>query len=753
MKNSVNQVNPSRVLQYATGIVLALTLAGCNATPAAITNNPYLAGSKTWASSVNASSVSSIVSGFLSDQTWEDATSGWGPVELDLSNGDDLAGDGQKIRLSGVQYDKGLGVHADSRISFNLAAGCSRFKASVGLDDAVRNQTDHGNIIFQVYSENRKLFDSGGLDRNSPTREIDLDVRGVKTLSLVADRNQNSVEGDRSNWYDHADWANARVECEQSVSEPTPEPPTSQKTLKTGFVSDQFALVTGVTNGWGDPQVDRDNGDIAPETHADKYKLQIAGTIYEKGLGVHAGSKLEFPLGGQCSSFSALVGADDGTKYNLKALGGGTVAFQVLVDGNQKFDSGLVKRGEIARNLQVDLMGGQTLQLIVNDGGDGNAFDHADWVNARVECGGEPVTATPITPTPITPTPVTPTPVTPTPVTPTPVTPVSQDGKTIWYLHAPSGSSNTSNLTDANIAWANAAPFDGVALVLQNISWELFRPGYTLDYNDCLVQAHKADGITKKKAALILTNYPAPPTDTQAWAHINAQMGLLARCLKEAGWVGLFHDQEPYNNPDGSSITQSDMWNYSWATKATDPAGLNAWADRYAEQAQIVSQNFPGMTYGWYHTASAGDGVSPSEYRQSENTLYSLGAAYAGMVNAISDGSANLNVVDMGEIYDGAGSAFYQGAADYRRNSVQNNLANLSANARVNWANIVQIGFMRMPGHTTTTSASGVTQELQDMWSSLSPNGIASYYDESGFGYAPSFITSGVQAFNDAGRR
>lgn len=382
MKNSVKQVNSSRVLQYATGIVLALTLAGCNATPAAIASNPYLAGSKTWVSTVNASSVSSIVSGFLSDQSWGSATNGWGPIELDLSNGDDLAGDGQKIRLSGVQYDKGLGVHADSSISFNLAAGCSRFKASVGLDDAVRNRTD-----------------------------------------------------------------------------------------------------------------------------------------------------------------------------------------------------------------------------------------------------------------------------------------------------------------------------------------------------------------------------------TQTWAHINAQMGLLARCLKESGWVGLFHDQEPYNNPDGSSITQSDMWNYSWATKETDLKGLSAWADRYAEQAQIVSQNFPGMTYGWYHSASAGDGVSPSEYRQSENILYSLGAAYAEMVNAISDGSANLNVVDMGEIYDSAGSAFYQGAADYRRNSVQNNLSNLSANARVNWANIVQIGFMRMPGHTTTTSASGVTQELGDMWSSLSPNGIASYYDESGFGYAPSFITSGVQAFNDVGRR
>ncbi len=738
------QVKSNLSRNALSALTLTLALMACNSAPKPNqTSSPYQKGMSVWQSTFNASGDSSLSTGFLSGQKWESATNNWGPVELKRANGEDAAGDGQEISLSGVQYEEGLGVHADSSITFDLAGTCSRFKASIGLDDEVRDQDQHGNVIFRVYGDNAKLFDSGAMDRNTATQDIDVDVAGMTSLTLVVDQNKNDAEGDSSNWYDHADWANARVECGRSTPEPLPAPPIPQTTLRTGFVSDQFALVTGVTNGWGEPQVDRDNGDIAPETYADKAKLQIAGIVYEKGLGVHAGSKLEFPLGGQCSSFNALIGADDGTKYNLQALGGGTVSFQVLVDGNQKFDSGLVKRGDPASDVQVDLNGAQTLQLKVSDGGDGNAFDHADWVNARVQCSGELITPTPVDPTPVN----------PTPVDPTPITPVAPDGKTIWYLHAPSGSSDTSNLNDTNIAWANSAPFDGVALVLQNISWQIFRPGYTLNYDDCLVQAHKADGIKKKKAALILTNYPAPPTDTQAWAQVNAQMGLLARCLKEAGWVGLFHDQEPYNNPDGSSITQSDMWNYGWATKATDPTGLSAWADRYAEQARIVSDNFPGMTYGWYHTAAAGDGTSPSAYRQSENTLYSLGAAYAGMVNAVSDGSANLNVIDMGEIYDGAGSSFYQGATDYRRNSVQNNLSNLTANAQANWSNIVQIGFMRMPGYSTTTSALGVTQELGDMWSSLSPNGIASYYDESGFGYAPSFITSGIESFNNAGRR
>ena len=64
-------------------------------------------------------------------------TNGWGPVEKDKSNGENGAGDGHTLTLNGITYTKGLGAHAASDVRYALAANCTRFKASVGIDDEV----------------------------------------------------------------------------------------------------------------------------------------------------------------------------------------------------------------------------------------------------------------------------------------------------------------------------------------------------------------------------------------------------------------------------------------------------------------------------------------------------------------------------------------------------------------------------------------------------------------------------------------
>ena len=76
---------------------------------------------------------------YVSDMTWTQATNGWGPVEKDMSNGESGAGDGRTITLNGVTYSKGLGVHAISDVRYAIA-NCTRFKASVGVDDEVGSQ-------------------------------------------------------------------------------------------------------------------------------------------------------------------------------------------------------------------------------------------------------------------------------------------------------------------------------------------------------------------------------------------------------------------------------------------------------------------------------------------------------------------------------------------------------------------------------------------------------------------------------------
>ncbi len=76
-----------------------------------------------------------------------------------------------------------------------------RFKALVGLDDSYTgDETGRFRVFNEDFFGNRRLFDSGKMTKDSPAKEIDLDVTEVDCLMLV-------FEGDKI----PANWANARV--------------------------------------------------------------------------------------------------------------------------------------------------------------------------------------------------------------------------------------------------------------------------------------------------------------------------------------------------------------------------------------------------------------------------------------------------------------------------------------------------------------------------------------------------------------
>lgn len=145
---------------------------------------------------------------YLSDLTWISATNGWGAVEKDRSNGEQGSTDGVTITLNGQTYPKGLGTHAASEEKYNLGGTCTRFQASVGVDDEVGNA---GSIVFQVWLDGTKAWDSGIMTCTTATRAVGsatgLDMTGKQELRLVVAVSPN---GDES---DHADWAAAKVTC------------------------------------------------------------------------------------------------------------------------------------------------------------------------------------------------------------------------------------------------------------------------------------------------------------------------------------------------------------------------------------------------------------------------------------------------------------------------------------------------------------------------------------------------------------
>ncbi len=133
---------------------------------------------------------------YLSDLPWVSAVGGYGPVEKDMNNGQDLAGDGTVITLNGVTYAKGLGTHSDAEIVYNLNGAYNSFQSDIGIDD---RQLTGGSVIFQVFADGVKVYDSGIMGPNSPTKTINLNVAGVNTLKLVV---TDAGDGSSFDWAD-----------------------------------------------------------------------------------------------------------------------------------------------------------------------------------------------------------------------------------------------------------------------------------------------------------------------------------------------------------------------------------------------------------------------------------------------------------------------------------------------------------------------------------------------------------------------
>ena len=130
--------------------------------------------------------------------------------------------------------------------------------------------------------------------------------------------------------------------------------------------------------GWGKPQVNRS---------IREKPLAIGGKRFEHGVGTHANSAVWIDLAGGSEKFLASAGVDDA------AGGPGSVTFKIVGDGRKLWESGVMKPGQPAKAVDLDLKGVQCLLLLVSDAGDGVSFDHADWAEARfIVVGAKPKT-------------------------------------------------------------------------------------------------------------------------------------------------------------------------------------------------------------------------------------------------------------------------------------------------------------------------------------------------------------------------
>src|SRR5438128_3491196 len=159
-----------------------------------------------------------VTDGFLSDQPWTYMANELGPVERNASNGGSGTGDGGPLKLNGSVYATGFGAYAPSALEFRPNGACLTFTADVGVDDEVGRL---GSVLFQVWGDGQKLFDSGVMTGDTPTESVNVSIGGVQSLRLQIVAVDSASE-------DHADWANARVSC--AAGRPPNEPPKASFT-------------------------------------------------------------------------------------------------------------------------------------------------------------------------------------------------------------------------------------------------------------------------------------------------------------------------------------------------------------------------------------------------------------------------------------------------------------------------------------------------------------------------------------------
>jgi alpha-galactosidase len=137
--------------------------------------------------------------------------------------------------------------------------------------------------------------------------------------------------------------------------------------------------VDATIQDWGNPHKNQS---------VDGHTLSIGGIHYVHGLGTHARSTLFIDLAGSAEKFSASVGVDDEVSPNV-----GSIDFQVIGDGNVLWDSGVMRVGDRAKSVEVNLHGMKTLELVVNPDKDDISYDHADWADAKFEATDKPPVA------------------------------------------------------------------------------------------------------------------------------------------------------------------------------------------------------------------------------------------------------------------------------------------------------------------------------------------------------------------------
>ncbi len=156
-------------------------------------------------------------SAWASDLDWLSATNGWGVIGKDVANKDAASSPDLPLKINytdpdtgtSPEYEKGLGVHAQSKITYYVGGSCSAFTAEVGLESGFA-----GNVIFKVDTDGVNRYQSRTFTPGFAPESVNVDLTGAQYVDLIVEA-PGSINGA------HGIWGDARFTCDSAGPEVT----------------------------------------------------------------------------------------------------------------------------------------------------------------------------------------------------------------------------------------------------------------------------------------------------------------------------------------------------------------------------------------------------------------------------------------------------------------------------------------------------------------------------------------------------
>ncbi len=118
------------------------------------------------------------------------------------------------LRIKDRIYQRGLGHHAPGEILVDLSGRFKTFEADLGVQ--WQRGTNVASVVFEIYVDNEKRFQSGVMGELDPPQHVSISVEGGDVLRLVAGDAGDGIT------CDCADWADARLIPLESAARPAP---------------------------------------------------------------------------------------------------------------------------------------------------------------------------------------------------------------------------------------------------------------------------------------------------------------------------------------------------------------------------------------------------------------------------------------------------------------------------------------------------------------------------------------------------